>query len=106
LNNLVSATDGVGGWANSGVDPAIFAKKLNSNIRIRGQHADNDQIKNPKAILADAVEATTDVGTATCICISLDFDEAKIYSALIGDCGYILLRKQPTDLHSIYRSKD
>ena len=36
LDNLLAVADGVGGWAESGVDPAIFSRKLCINIENEG----------------------------------------------------------------------
>jgi protein phosphatase PTC7 len=32
-DTLITVADGVGGWANSGVDPGFFSKKLTRGIR-------------------------------------------------------------------------
>jgi protein phosphatase PTC7 len=31
-SNVIAVADGVGGWAESGIDPAVFSKKLCKNI--------------------------------------------------------------------------
>ena len=31
-DNFIAVADGVGGWANSGVDPAVFSRELCTNI--------------------------------------------------------------------------
>jgi protein phosphatase PTC7 len=36
LFNLLAVADGVGGWAESGIDPAIFSRKLCVNIDKEG----------------------------------------------------------------------
>ena len=36
LDNLLAVADGVGGWAESGIDPAIFSRKLCVNIDKEG----------------------------------------------------------------------
>ena len=48
--------DGVGGWAESGVDPAIFSKKLCKNIDELSKKKDS-YIFEPKTLLIEAVSA-------------------------------------------------
>jgi serine/threonine protein phosphatase PrpC len=40
-DNMLAVADGVGGWITSGVDPAIFARKLCRNID--GLYADKSE---------------------------------------------------------------
>lgn len=51
---MLAVADGVGGWAESGIDPAIFSKRLCKNIDelvIKSDH----YIEEPKQLLIDAV---------------------------------------------------
>ena len=40
-NNMIAVADGVGGWAESGVDPAIFSRRLCANIEKLALEADD-----------------------------------------------------------------
>ena len=55
LQNLLAVADGVGGWAESGVDPAIFSRRLCVNIEKHGKEADERRLMRPKEILNDSV---------------------------------------------------
>ena len=47
----------------------------------------------PKNILIEAVEKNKETGSATCVCLSLDKHAPVLYTANLGDSGYLLLRK-------------
>jgi len=51
----LAVADGVGGWAESGVDPAIFSRRLCVNIEKHGKEADERRLMRPKEILNDSV---------------------------------------------------
>ena len=54
-SNVIAVADGVGGWAESGIDPAIFSKKLCKNIdELISRQADK-YIETPKTLLIEAV---------------------------------------------------
>ena len=62
--------------------------------------------QKPKELLIDAVYDNRETGSATCIVTMLDVKEPVLLTTLIGDCGFILLRKQGLDLIQEYRSKE
>ena len=100
--------DGVGGWAESGVDPARFARQFCANVdkRLEGDVDGNEYSKDPKRLLIDAVEDTREVGSSTAVIVSLDRDEQLLRTCNLGDSGYLLLRKNGLDLTSVFRSKE
>ncbi len=61
-NRLLAVCDGVGGWANSGVDPADYSRGLASNLQARYQKSLSSQEKvysvvdKPGELLVQAVE--------------------------------------------------
>lgn len=93
----MAVADGVGGWAESGIDPAIFSKQLCKNIDqliTKGDH----YIENPKRLLIDAVSNNREVGSSTCVIACLDKAKPLMYTVNLGDSGYMLLRKSGLDL--------
>ncbi len=53
--NVLAVADGVGGWAESGVDPAIFSKRLCKNIDELVKKTLDNYIYDPKRLIIDAV---------------------------------------------------
>ncbi len=95
--NVLAVADGVGGWAESGIDPAIFSKRLCKNIDeliIKSE----SYIHEPKRLLMDAVSANHETGSSTCVIVSLDKNKPLLNTANLGDSGYMLLRKSGLDL--------
>ena len=99
---------GVGGWADSGVDPAKFSRQLCKNIDVL---IDNDAdghkyMTDPRQLMIDAVEQSREIGSSTCVIASLDKEQARLHTANLGDSGYLLLRKNGLDLVSVFRTKE
>jgi protein phosphatase PTC7 len=105
-DNMISVADGVGGWAESGIDPAIFARRLCNNIEKLAIAADDVQLMNPTRFMIDAVADNNHTGSSTCIILTLDKVAPVLYTANLGDSGYMLLRKSGLDLVQVYRSKE
>ena len=68
---LLSVADGVGGWANSGVDPALYSKRLCSIIDdLHKKHENEEKYKGlPRDILIDAVGINNELGSCT-VCLA------------------------------------
>ena len=54
--NLLVVADGVGGWADSGVDPGLYSKKLCELIGKKFQKSPDDYINSPKKLLIQATK--------------------------------------------------
>ena len=54
----------------------------------------------------EALEASKEVGSSTCVIVTLDKELPNLHTANLGDSGYLLLRKSGVDLVSIFRSKE
>ena len=85
------AADGVGGWASSGVDPAIYTRTL-----VAGAH---DALKaqpfltTPQAILQRGVGAASTLqGSCTAVAALMDHSKRRMLTHLVGDCGLIYVR--------------
>ena len=106
-DNIVIVADGVGGWADSGVDPAKFPRMLMSNMDKRiAREVDDEYIEDPTRLLIDAMEETREKGSSTCVILTLDKHYPFLRTSNIGDSAYLLLRKSGADLVSIFRSKE
>lgn len=55
-DNLLVVADGVGGWADQGVDPGLYSKKLCEIIGKKIQKSNDRYIDNPQQLLVDAVK--------------------------------------------------
>lgn len=67
----------------------------------------DDRFKyNLKELLIEASTENREIGSSTCVLASLDESAPLLYTANIGDSGYLLLRKEGLDLISKFRSKE
>ena len=55
---------------------------------------------DPKSLLIDAAKENKELGSSTCVMALLDEKKPVLYTANLGDSGYMLLRKQGQDLVS------
>ena len=62
--------------------------------------------RNPREIIVSAVSMNNQVGSSTCVVACLDEEKPFLYTANLGDSGYLLLRKQGVDLVSVFRSEE
>ena len=105
-NTLLVVADGVGGWANKGVDPGIFTRDLVSGIH--KQHR-IDPIGSLKDYLKRQVRTTSRLHKGSCtICIIKIESTSRISTLTMGDAGYALFH---VDMHTkklemYYRSQE
>lgn len=76
-SNLLCVADGVGGWAESGIDPAIYSKRLCALVEGLYDGGSDIYIASPRNLLVDAVTRNDEVGSCTCCIVTLDKD-AKV----------------------------
>lgn len=112
-DTMIAVADGVGGWADSGVDPALYSRRLWLNIkekylkdREKGIDAVHTTLNDPKELLTRAVEDTRERGSSTAVIWMLDTQKNYLHTANLGDSGYLLLRKSGYDLVTLFRSKE
>lgn len=106
-NRLLTVADGVGGWANHGVDPSKYSRELCNQIKQHYQR-DEKRVKYrglPKDILVDAASQVNELGTCTVAIAQLDHNVNIVSTANFGDSGYLWLRKQGIDLIVQHESK-
>lgn len=105
-SNLIAVCDGVGGWAESGIDPANFSRRMCQVIQALTMQDEDKYITRPRDLMVDAVGLNKEIGSATCVITGMDKFEAQLHTANLGDSGYMILRKSGMDLLSIYRTKE
>ena len=112
---MLSVADGVGGWAESGIDPAIYSKNLCQQIYklyTMAEKTNNDRyLVSPKQLLVDACNMNREIGSSTAVVLVLDEKAPILSSCNLGDSGYMLLRKEETaeegeKLNIVYETKE
>jgi protein phosphatase PTC7 len=104
--NILAVADGVGGWNEYGVDPAIYSRQLCKNIQVLAISNVMSFLKNPKSILRKAWEDNKHDGSSTLVVITLPKDENAIYASYVGDSGYCILRQQgPNNYQLLHESQ-
>lgn len=101
---LLVVADGVGGWADHGVDPGLFSKQLCKDIQAI---YDTDNMKPLKEILCEAVKLNKNTGSSTCVLASLNPQTALLKTTNLGDSGYILFKVNEKDeVEQVFKSKE
>lgn len=107
---LITIADGVGGWADLGIDSSLYSKELCCLIERLYQENKTNYNQNPKQLLIDAVSLNKEQGTSTSLIITFDDKLPIIYTTQIGDTSYMILRKvkegSGTRLKKIYKSPE
>lgn len=93
-SNFLAVADGVGGWADHGVDPAIYSRKLCSNIGQWVARVPEKFLKDPRELIKEAAAHNREDGSSTLVVVTLPESGDEIYTAYVGDSGYIILRPQ------------
>ena len=90
-DRFICVTDGVGGWANRGVDVGLFTKEFVKHI---GSLYDSRKCKSLKEILDQASQMTKATGTSTCVMAEVNDGGDKLLTCNLGDSAYLLLRAE------------
>lgn len=87
---VFAIADGVSGWAEKDVNPALFSRELmrNSSNFLNDEEVNRD----PQILLMKAHAATSSVGSATVIIAMLE-KTGTLKIASVGDCGLKIIRK-------------
>ncbi|CAN6469727.1 unnamed protein product [Victoria cruziana] len=87
---VLAIADGVSGWAERDINPALFPQELMVNIStlLENKEVDND----PKLLIQKAHAATLSRGSATLIIAMLE-KNGILKIANVGDCGLKIIRK-------------
>ncbi|XP_021888896.1 probable protein phosphatase 2C 80 isoform X1 [Carica papaya] len=93
----IGVADGVGGWADVGVDAGEFSRELMSNSLLALEEETKGSI-NPYRVLEKAHAKTKAKGSSTACIIALT-DEG-LHAINLGDSGFIVVRDGCTIFHS------
>ncbi|XP_020273988.1 probable protein phosphatase 2C 1 isoform X2 [Asparagus officinalis] len=80
---VLAVADGVSGWAEKNVDPALFSQELMANA--------SGLVTDEEILLRKAHAATSSMGSATVIIAMLE-KNGTLKIASVGDCGLRVLR--------------
>ncbi|KAK1359971.1 Protein phosphatase [Heracleum sosnowskyi] len=86
---VIGVADGVGGWADVGVNAGLYARELMSNSVGAILNEPKDSI-DPARVLTRAHSATKAMGSSTACIICLK--EEGIHAINLGDSGFIVVR--------------
>lgn len=99
----IGVADGVGGWADLGVDAGQYAKELMSNAVSAIQDEPKGLI-NPLRVLEKAYSCTKAKGSSTACIIALT--NQGIHAVNLGDSGFIVVREGCTIFRSPIQQHD
>jgi len=96
---ILGVADGVGGWGDLGVDPALYSRMLMAGAKyiadITPSHRD------PQEIMSESFNHASDVqGSSTCCILVLEGNYLK--TANLGDSGFMVIRNEKL----VFRSKE
>ncbi|KAJ7952974.1 putative Protein phosphatase 2c [Quillaja saponaria] len=94
---VIGVADGVGGWADVGVDAGKFARELMSNS-VRAIQKEGKSFIDPARVLEKAHLTTKAKGSSTACIIALT--EKGLRAINLGDSGFIVVRDGCTVLRS------
>uniref|UniRef100_A0A803L3T0 Protein phosphatase n=1 Tax=Chenopodium quinoa TaxID=63459 RepID=A0A803L3T0_CHEQI len=86
----IAVADGVSGWAERDVDPALFSRELMAHAS--SMVYDTEVNYDPQVLLKKAHAATSSMGSATVIVAMME-GNGTLKIANVGDCGLRVIRK-------------
>mmetsp|Transcript_3643 Transcript_3643/g.6375 ORF Transcript_3643/g.6375 Transcript_3643/m.6375 type:complete len:390 (+) Transcript_3643:323-1492(+) len=96
----LGVSDGVGGWAEIGVDAGMYSRELCDNA---ARFVTNTGETNPQKIIQVAYDNSNSTGSATMCCLTLQDDALK--AANLGDSKFLLLRPTSNGLRVVGESE-
>ncbi|KAL8208327.1 hypothetical protein R6Q57_007739 [Mikania cordata] len=100
---VIGVADGVGGWADVGVNAGLYSRSLMSNSVKAIQGEPKDGI-DPASVLAKAHLATKARGSSTACIIALKNE--GLHAINLGDSGFVVIRDGCTIFHSPVQQHD
>lgn len=95
--DVLGVADGVGGWRSYGIDPGEFAMVLMRNCERLVKFARFDPVKPVNLIASGYRELRANrksiLGSSTACIVVFNREDSSIYTANIGDSGFIIVRK-------------
>ena len=71
-NKILSVADGVGGWANYGIDPGKYSKLYCKNLCMLFEKDQKKYLTEPKVLLTEAHAYTKEIGSTTVCIVTVD----------------------------------
>ena len=108
--HAIGVADGVGGWAERGVDPGLYSKGLMEAARQMAEGAPPPGTPTPTALLRgayDVIEGRRVLGSTTAIVATLQSvgpAAATVHFANLGDSGIMIVRPAEGGAQKVYRS--
>jgi protein phosphatase PTC7 len=96
---VIGVADGVGGWADIGVDPALYSKSLMEGAKLSVESPLS--ARDPVEVMSEAYQYSTCVQGSSTACIIV-LDGTHINAANLGDSGFMIIR----GLEIVYRTKE
>ncbi len=84
--NVIAVADGVGSWADQGVNPSLYSATLMKNIRSLSKTHNN-----PLQLMNNAYQQTHVQGSSTCCVLSIE--GCTVRAANLGDSGFVIIRR-------------
>lgn len=105
-SKLLSICDGLGTWKTRSIDSGKFSWQLVSNIEKAHNFLSGEEKYQPNAILRNAVKETTEVGSSTCILVTIHPEKSEISCGCIGDSGMMILRKKENEVVKVGQTEE
>lgn len=97
IDTMLVVSDGVGGWANKGVNPGLYSQKLTETITSIFSNmtpAEQASVDLRKLMhKSNHIAADAHLGSATCTVVRLK-DATTLETANVGDSGYSIHRRR------------
>jgi protein phosphatase PTC7 len=101
--SLLVVADGVGGWNNVGVDPAVYSRRLceliSKNYSSKDLIPNNDSLETSqmntnlvKNLIIKSVNENNEKGSSTVCVLYMDNINNTLYSGYLGDSCYLIAR--------------
>lgn len=100
---VIGVADGVGGWADVGINAGLYSRSLMSNS-VRAIKDEPKDAIDPARVLAKAHLATNAKGSSTACIIALKNE--NLHAVNLGDSGFVVIRDGCTVFHSPSQQHD
>ncbi|EFC43513.1 protein phosphatase [Naegleria gruberi] len=95
---IIGVADGVGGWAEVGVDPSLISNQLMYNAKLVCEGGDSQLLSNPNKILQMAYDLIVNerqvlAGSTTASIASYDKNTKILRTSNLGDSGLAVFRE-------------
>ncbi|CAM6084808.1 unnamed protein product [Calypogeia fissa] len=87
-NRWIGVADGVGGWANDGINAGLYARELMLNCAELARDSEEDS--DPKSVLIKGFSKTKAQGSTTAVVASIFNQTLNVVN--IGDSGFLVIR--------------